>query len=94
MKYQAKYQKKAVNSYYNQFMMSYSVKTGEVPVEWKRAHVVPQDNCGIKATELCLAFPTTVMCKLCEKILKREWVDYLDSRRKMINGKSVHFQRR
>lgn len=54
-------------------MISCSVKTGKVPVQWKRAHVVPfykSRNQRKEAQNYRLVSLTSIISKMCGKIIK------------------------
>ena len=52
--------------------ISCSLETGEVPVEWKRAEVVPIYKSGSKEEPLNYrpVSLTSVVCKICERVIK------------------------
>ena len=63
-------------------MIRSSIEEGRVPKEWKRANVVPIYK-GSKKTEALNYRPvslTSVLGKICETIIKREWVKFLEER--------------
>lgn len=71
-----------------------SLTEGKVPSEWKRAHIVPiykggnnEDPLNYRPVSL-----TSVMCKLCEGVIKDEWLKYLE-RMKVITEAQFGFRR-
>ncbi|XP_050692945.1 uncharacterized protein LOC126983856 [Eriocheir sinensis] len=57
-----------------------SIKTGTVPREWKRAEVVPIYKSGKKEEPLNYrpVSLTSVVCKICEKLIKEQWMRFLE----------------
>ena len=57
-----------------------SLKTGKVPKEWKRAEITPIFKNGNKVKLLYYrsVFLTSIVCKICEKVIKKQWTDYLE----------------
>ena len=57
-----------------------SLETGKVPKEWKRADIVPIFKNGNKEVPLNYrpVSLTSVICKICEKIIKKQWTTYLE----------------
>ena len=60
-----------------------SLETGEVPVEWKRAEVVPIYKSGSKEEPLNYrpVSLTSVVCKICERVIKKNWIRFLEDRK-------------
>ena len=61
------------------YIIECSIKTGKVSQEWKRAEIMPIDKNGNKEP---LNYRTvslnSIVCKICEKIIKKQWTDYLE----------------
>ena len=57
-----------------------SLETGKVPKEWKRADIVPIYKNGNREHPLNYrpVSLTSVICKLCEKVIKKRWTKYLE----------------
>ena len=74
-------------------IISCSIETGNVPVEWKRANVVPLYKNGNRQEPLNYrpVSLTSIMCKLCEKVIKRQWVEHLE-KEKIINESQFGFR--
>ena len=61
-------------------IINYSIQTGTVPQEWKRADIIPIFKSGNRQESLNYRpiSLTSIVCKLCEKIIKKQWVKYLE----------------
>ena len=59
-----------------------SIKTEKVPKEGKRADIMPIYKNGNKEEPLHYrpVLLTSIVCKLCEKVIKKQWTDYLETR--------------
>ena len=57
-----------------------SIKTGKVPKEWKRADIMPIFKNGNKEKPLNYrpVSLTSIVCKICEKVIKKQSTDYLE----------------
>ena len=65
-----------------------SLKEGKVPREWKRANIIPIYKGG-KKTEPLNYRPvslTSVVSKICEVIIKQQWVKYLEEDKIVTNN--------
>ena len=73
--------------------MIFSLKTGKVPQEWKRANIMPIYKNGNKEEPLDYrpVSLTSIVCKICEKVIKKQWTDYLE-RRGIITDKQFGFR--
>lgn len=71
-----------------------SVATGTVPNEWRRAEVVPIYKSGRKdePSNYRPISLTSVLCKICEKIIKKQWTKFLEEH-KLITSKQYVFQK-
>ena len=60
-----------------------SLKTEKVPQEWKRANIMPIYKNGNKEEPLDYrpVSLTSIVCKICEKVIKKQWTEYLDKTR-------------
>ena len=80
------------------------MKQGKVPNEWKRAEIIPIHKSSNKEEPLNYrpVSLTSIICKVCEKIIKKQWTRYLEkeennrqtiwiSRRKVMCNKSTEF---
>ena len=70
-----------------------SIETGEVPTEWKRADIIPIHKGG-KQDEPLNYRPislTSIICKLCEIIIKEQWTKYLENEN-IISSKQYGFR--
>ncbi|MCP3680519.1 MAG: hypothetical protein GY782_09830, partial [Gammaproteobacteria bacterium] len=67
-----------------------SLREGRVPREWKRAHIVPIYKGGNIENPLNYrpVSLTSVMCKICEGIIKDDWIRYLESTNRITNAQS------
>ncbi len=67
-----------------------SLREGRVPREWKRAHIGPIYKGGNKEEPLNYrpVSITSVMSKICEVIIKDEWIRYLESTNSITNAQS------
>lgn len=70
-----------------------SLDRGLVPVEWKRANIIPIHKSG--STEDPLNYRpislTSIVCKICEKLIKKRWMTMLESK-KIITPKQFGFR--
>ena len=59
-----------------------SLEEGELPEEWKRANIIPIFKGGDKEEPLNYrpVSLTSVVCKICEKIIRTRWIKYLEER--------------
>ena len=75
-------------------IIQYSLASGTVPVEWKRADVVPIYKSGKKEGPLNYrpVSLTSVVCKMCERVFKRQWTEFLE-RRELISNKQFGFRK-
>ena len=59
-----------------------SLYRGQVPVEWKRANIVPIHKGG--STDDPLSYRplslTCIICKICEKLIQKKWINLLEGR--------------
>ena len=57
-----------------------SIKTVKVPKEWKRGDVMPINKNGNKEESLNYrpVSLTSIVCKICEKVIKKQWNEYLE----------------
>ena len=71
-----------------------SVNTGRVPMEWKRANIVPIYKSGNKEDPMNYrpVSLTSIVCKLCETVIKNQWTEYLE-RNNVISGRQFGFQK-
>ena len=71
-----------------------SIVTGKVPREWKRADIIPIYKCGNKEDSLNYrpVSLTSVVCKMCEKVIKEQWTEYLE-REGILNDKQFGFRK-
>lgn len=62
-------------------IMKYSLEVGKLPLDWKRANVVPIFKSGNREQPLNYrpVSLTSIVCKMCEKIIKKRWVKYLET---------------
>ncbi len=67
-----------------------SLNTGRVPKEWKRADIIPLYKSGNKQKPLNYSpvSLTSILCKLCERIIKEQWVKYLEMNDVLTNAQS------
>ena len=58
-----------------------SFKTREVPKEWKKADITPIYKNGNKEEPRNYrpVSLTSIICKICEKLIKKPWTAYLES---------------
>ena len=75
-------------------IIQYSLASGTVPVEWKRADVVPIYKSGKKEGPLNYrpVSLTSVVCKMCERVFKSQWTEFLE-RRELISNKQFGFRK-
>ena len=61
-------------------IIQYSLGVGDIPLEWKRANIVPIYKSGDREDPLNYrpVSLTSIISKLCEKIIRRRWVKYLE----------------
>ena len=61
-------------------IIKYSLVSGTVPVEWKRAEVVPIYKSGKKDEPLNYrpVSLTSALCKVCERVFNRQWTEFLE----------------
>ena len=64
-------------------IIRYSLDSGKVPMQWKRAEVVPIYKSGGRDKPLNYrpVSLTSVVCKMCEKVIKKNWLLYLENRK-------------
>ena len=57
-----------------------SIKTEKVLKEWKRADIIPIYKNGNKKEPLYYRPVSliSIVCKICEKVIKKQWTDYLE----------------
>ena len=62
-------------------IIRYFLDSGKVPMEWKRAEVVPIYKSGGRDEPLNYrpVSLTSVVCKMCEKVIKKNWLLYLEN---------------
>ena len=74
-------------------IITYSVTTGKVPLQWKGANITPIFKGGGKEEPLNyrLVSLTCAVCKICESIMKKQWVKHLE-RNNMINRRQFGFR--
>ena len=74
-------------------IINHSLETGRLPKDWKRANVVPIYKGGEKEDPLNYrpVSLTSVMCKLCEKVIKKRWIDFLE-KEEMLNKRQFGFR--
>ena len=65
-----------------------SINTGKVPKEWKRADIVPIYKSGDKQEPLNYrpVSLTSVVCKICEIIIKKRWSQHLEEENAICNS--------
>ncbi len=61
---------------------------GKMPKDWKRAEIVPLYKGGSKEDPLNYrpVSLTSVVVKVCEKVIKNRWVEYLESNNVIVNN--------
>ena len=71
-----------------------SLESGKVPREWKRAEIVPIYKSGRKEEPLNYrpVSLTSVICKICERIIKKHWTDFLEEH-KIIGDSQFGFRK-
>ena len=71
-----------------------SITTGQVPVEWKRADVVPiyKSGCRMETLNYRPVSLTSIMCKICEEVIKSKWSEFLENER-ILNEKQFGFRK-
>ncbi len=59
-----------------------------MPKDWKRAEIVPLYKGGSKEDPLNYrpVSLTSVVVKVCEKVIKNRWVEYLESNNVIVNN--------
>ena len=57
-----------------------SINTGQVPVEWKRADVIPiyKGGCRMETLNYRPVSLTSIVCKICEEVIKSKWCEFLE----------------
>ena len=57
-----------------------SINMGQVPVEWKRANVVPiyKSGCRMEPLNYRPVSLTSIVCKICEEVIKTKWCEFLE----------------
>ena len=56
-----------------------SLKTGKVPKECKRADIMPiYKNRNKKPLNYRPVSLTSIVCKICKKVIKKQWTEYLE----------------
>ncbi len=62
-------------------LINVSLSQGKIPLDWKRANIVPIYKGGIKEDLLNYrpVLLTSVVAKMCEKVIKDRWVKYLEN---------------
>lgn len=68
-------------------LINVSLSQGKIPMDWKRANIVPIFKGGSKEDPLNYrpVSLTSVVAKLCEKIIKDRWIKHLESNRIVTN---------
>ena len=71
-----------------------SLETGEVPVEWKRAEVIPIYKSGRREEPLNYrpVSLTSVVCKICERVIKKRWINFLEDH-KLLSEQQFGFRK-
>ena len=61
-------------------IMKTSLDSGKLPTDWKRANIIPIHKGGSKEEPLNYrpVSLTSILCKICERIIKRRWVKMLE----------------
>jgi len=75
-------------------IISSSINSGEVPLEWKRANIVPLFKSGNKEDPLNYrpVSLTSIVCKICEKVIKDHWYRYMEEK-EMLSEKQFGFRK-
>ena len=70
-----------------------SIKTGKVPKKWRRADIMPIYKNGNKEEPLNYrpVSLTSMVCKICEKVIKKQWNEYLE-RKGMVTDRRFGFR--
>lgn len=70
-----------------------SLESGTMPREWKRANIIPIYESGNRHEPLNYrpVSLTSVICKMCERIIKKQWFEHLE-REKLINESQFGFR--
>ncbi len=57
-----------------------SIESGQVPREWKRANIVPiyKNGCKTEPLNYTPVSLTSILCKICEEVIKERWVAHLE----------------
>ena len=57
-----------------------SIESGQVPREWKRANIVPiyKNGCKMEPLNYRPVSLTSILCKICEEVIKERWVAHLE----------------
>ena len=74
-------------------MVMHSLRTGELPIEWKRANIIPIYKGGDKEDPLNYRpiSLTSILCKICEHIIRKRWIKFLEEN-EMISKSQFGFQ--
>ena len=61
-------------------ILKQSIDEGELPDEWKKANIIPIFKGGDKEEPLNYrpVSLTSIICKICEKIIRTRWIEYLE----------------
>ena len=64
-----------------------SIDSGTVPLEWKRAEVVPIYKSGKKEEPLNYrpVSLTRIIGKMCDKVIKKQWIEFLEENKLLSN---------
>ena len=74
-------------------MVMHSLISGELPIEWKSANIIPIYKGGRKEDPLNYRpiSLTSILCKICEHVIRKRWIKFLEDN-KMISGSQFGFQ--
>ena len=74
-------------------LIMFSLYTGELPVEWKSANIVPIYKGGCREDPLNYRpiSLTSIVCKICEHVIRKRWIKFLEEN-EMISGSQFGFQ--
>lgn len=63
-------------------IFKFSLEIGKLPDDWKRANIVPIHKGGSREEPLNYrpVSLTSILCKMCEKIIKKRWIRYLEEK--------------